>query len=270
MKTAKSNGQLEMVEFNSSSEMAEQACATGLGKNSDIADSVASRRTTWSEHTNAKDVLAMLSAPPMEIVRVVEELRERIEAFIDVPTQATRKRRHGLDSGDELDPIAWVQRDPFGWSDSIRERKPKRVIRIAVNLSISAFRRQADLVYRGAAAVALADILSSLGHDVELVAFNHCSRFSEQDMLGSVVLKASDQPMNISAVSIGLAHISYFRTVMLPALVRSSTKNVRSSLGQPCSLPMEARRGFDVVVDQDVFTIEQAIDTVRAGLRRAE
>jgi hypothetical protein len=232
-----------------------------------IGDKLSTMSTSWTGYKSARDN----READIETLATIRQIRDRIERQLDLPQQTVRRRRHGLDSGAELDPIAWVQRDPYGWTDTLREPQTKRVIRIGVNLVLSSFMGQSYVLYRGACAVALADILSSQGIDVELVAFKASSDAdgAGQTDVQSVVVKASDQPLNLAACATCFCSLSFVRTVLLAGQARMCPLPPHSSMGSPTNLPEEDRKGFDVIIDQDVQTYDGAVTRVLEEVRKA-
>jgi hypothetical protein len=269
---SKIDARYEFIEFTSASHAIEVASAMGVATkpgNAEMADDIAKMKNDWSCYCGATEVSAMMGIPPAEILRAVDVVRERIESIMDVPTQVTRRRRYGLDDGAELDPIAWVQRDPYGWSDTLREPKPKRIIRIGVNLTLVWWRKQEELVYRGAAVLAMADILSSLGHDVEIVAYDVGDNFglNRKRVVATVPVKQSDAPMNLAAIAVSIAHVAFLRTVIFPAIYRVIQSTGEEGCGQQIgNIPEELARTYDIVVEKDTYTLDQAVDAVRSAV----
>jgi hypothetical protein len=172
--------------------------------------------------------------------------------------------------GDELDPIAWIQRDPDGWSEQRKEKHPKKLIKIGVNLVTPASFDAEKLMYRGAAAVAMTDVLEQMGHRVELVAFWAVShlwgpRRGTRHVIKTVV-KAGDAPLNMNAVTVAMVEIAFSRVVMMPAIARSTARTPAAGMGRCMSLRSGDKAGLDLVIDQDVVTMDQAVDAVRLAM----
>jgi hypothetical protein len=135
-----------------------------------------------------------------------------------------------------------------------RETTPKRSVTIGVNLTVHCGRRAEHLLWRGAAAAALADILTQRGVNVEVVAFWSISDMS--NTIGKVVsryiVKRADMPMDVGAVSVALAEIAYARLVALYGLARHVPGRLNEGLGRCESLPQQDRAGIDYLAEQDI------------------
>jgi hypothetical protein len=156
--------------------------------------------------------------------------------------------------GDELDPMAWARRDGDGWSETRRERKP------------------ADLLYRGAAAAALVDLLTDRGLSVELSMFFSSmglekSRRGERFIL-RVIVKHADRPMDIGAVALAAAEIAFFRIITMSASGRLARRVLHDRMGYVAPLPDVDAADYDIVLDSDVLTESAAIDAVERHMAR--
>jgi hypothetical protein len=244
---------------------------TAKGRNE--GNSLANHNSEWTNYRTAQTSIENLRNAPQDILAQITSIRDRIERIVDLPQTTVRRRRHGLDSGAELDPIAWVQRDPYGWSDTVREYQPKRIVRIGLNLSINAGGVASQLMARGSAAAALADILSSMGFGVEITAWLCARRAAEcgdkDREIYELVVKASDAPMNLNAAATALCDIGFFRTVMLPVHAKSMPVEPSWGLGSATDLDAADKKRFDVVIEHDVRDVESAVARVLLEVRKA-
>jgi len=270
-------GMLYRVEFNSVAESIEVANAKGYGKNAAMLDRHIDKanESEFSSFFNSKtieDIDSMLDDPPTELVDRVQRMTDRVRDSIEVPQKRRRKRRRGLDSGDELDPIKWAMRDPNGWEETQKIREPKHTLRIGVNLSSSAGARPHQLAARGAAAVGAADVLTETAHSVELVAIDTASNpfrgGSAQSMVvAHIPVKSAGDPLDIGSAAVVLGDISFFRLVVLCAEMRPiNDKQIDDGFGTPAKVPWEDRRNLDLLIEHDVKTEESAIAVVNRAM----
>lgn len=182
----------------------------------------------------------------------------------------TRRRLvNRREDGDELDAVAWIRRETDGWSRMEKTAAARKVIRLAVNVSVHCGRRPEDLYFRGAAAAALADCLERAGHSVEITAFFCASKFYAEQPKGllnsilEITVKRADQHMDIGAVALVLSEIGFFRSMMLAAAAAGATREVRGNMGCPCALPGKVSDQYDVVFDEGILNYADALATVK-------
>lgn len=228
------------------------------------------RTGNWVNYQTPTKLQAALVSCPASLLSAVEDVKRAIEDKVDAPQQRRRKRAHKLEMGDELDPIAWVQRDPAGWSDTHREYRTKQVVKIGVNTATSNGLDQKHVVFRGAAAVALADVLTAQGFSVEVVLFSASrgadSSHPNQVFVQTSVVKPADAPLDVSTAAVCLAEIGFRRLIGLAVECRACVGEPNIGLGQPVTLPSEFRKGFDVIIDYNVSRMDQAVTVVLEAL----
>lgn len=269
------------AELNSIGEIVELTLSTGAGYNlinagrvdRSIAEIDRDFDRSWYNHHSIKSILQALQEAPKDLVEEVMRVKDDLDRDIPVPAQKRRQIRHKQEEGDELDPDSWRMGRTDGWSSVRRESTPKRVIRIGVNVAILGSGEQADVIHRGAAAVALADLLTEQGYSVELMAVS-CSRnvANETDaiFIMSVPVKHSDMPMDVGAVTFALSDIAFFRAIMLRARGRLLPERftISGDWGNTTTLPADDRAQYDYFIDSDVKSRQKAIDTVRAAFEQ--
>lgn len=195
----------------------------------------------------------------------VESLKTEVET--DAITSRERRaivRRQA--DGDEFDAAAWVRRDLDGWSRVTRKKVHGRLVRIAVNVACLCNRNREDLYYRGAAAVALSDILELSGYSVELTAVA-CSHKVKRNNFGrtyiqSITIKPADSPLDIASAALVCSEIGFWRGVMLPARMASLDGQIRDHLGCTRQLPNRFRQQYDIVLDDGIFSRADALAEV--------
>jgi hypothetical protein len=208
-----------------------------------------------------------LEEPPKaskEVRGLARELEERFDF-----EQTVRKRVYRREQGDELCPIAWVQRDMQGWSDIEKIGATKPLIKLGVNLSVNADKRPEQLYPRGACLVALSDILSAQGYSVEVHAILAASELCYDGQPAGAVhvietrVKAPDAPMDVDGLSLVCSEIGFFRTVGFLSYIQAPAEGkVGIGLGRSTKLPKKFASEYDLIIDADVFTLDAALEKV--------
>src|ERR1051326_7143527 len=172
---------------------------------------------------NLGSITHAVSNPPAELLRTVESMRARIAAQIPLPQRTRRRLATRRESGDELDALAWINRRPDGWTECVRDTVDSEVITIGVNLSTECSQRAESLLYRGAVAAALADILTAQGRSVEIVAIHSITAASTKigRFESRLIVKASTAPLDIGAVAVALCEIAFYRLIVISADMRA-------------------------------------------------
>lgn len=221
-------------------------------------------------------VQADLLNPPKDIVAIIDEAKDAIRNRIELPVQPRRRVRHNLEQGDELDPVAWVTRNPDGWSDVLKERQTKRCIKIGVNINAPWSSKPNHLAWRGAAACALADCITELGHNVEVVVFEVGANISPDTKYGEFIeltVKPMNAPLDVAALAVSCASIAFTRCVMLTAKLRMvNTYHAGHGLGHTTHVSAEDTKNIDFMLEAQVCDKESAISYVleRVNQIRAE
>lgn len=263
---------IHRVEYASVSDIVAVATAEGEGNHAGNIDTIDQRNRRHAAEDgdgyfngySLESIIAALDNPPQELVLAVERIKDQIETKVVAPTGRRRRTVRRLELGDELDPIAWVSRSPEGWSETRYQTERKHVARIAVNLSVHCRRTPQQLLYRGAAAAALADVLTVQGYSVEIVAFQSGSGLSsgQGSAVSSTIVKRADAPLDIGAVALALSEIAFFRIVTMSADARLCTSKLTGGWGHVEPLPDQDRKQFDIILDSDILTEAAAIAVV--------
>jgi hypothetical protein len=160
-----------------------------------------------------------LFSPPAE----VKALRDSMEE--DLPTLATAKRRRRVTnrrSGraiDDMTGAALMMRGEGGagrvWEDTVRREKPHvGELTVMVNTAIRGNQSQSDIVWRGAAALAVTDLLETLGYRVRLIMARRTHFANSQGIEATVVLKEAGEQLSESSMAVvcdaGLQRLSWF------------------------------------------------------------
>lgn len=249
------------------------AVAAAVGRAADyrsikIVDRRSLQGTAWTNFVTHKNVADLLRRPPAKLVATVAEMKRRVEDCVESPVRHRRKIRHHQESGHELDPQAVLERRADWWTDVERVSVPKHVVTVGVNLAISSSRRPEDLIYRGAAAAAIADLLTQAGHSVEVVGFCASSHSAHgvNSMIMRVPLKRADAPLDMSSLCVAAAEIGFFRVVMIDCIGRVVPGEVCTGFGLPRTMTENERADVDVLIDSDVFSEESAVRVVRQAI----
>lgn len=253
------------VSFDSLAELVEASSEWHVQPvNSQLWYNMATRRDSFTNYYDMARVKRELECPPPCSAHV-EDVKHVIDSKIDTP-MTVRRLVSRRDDGDELDPGAWIRREADGWSRIEKRNAPKRVIRIACNASVNAGRSPEDLYFRGAAATALADVLEAQGNSVEIVLFGcNLNLWGDDDVMAviSATIKRPDMPLDRDTVALALSEIGFYRTLLFCTKVVAAGKHkAHGSLGRPSALPAVDAEGFDIVIDHDVFTLEDATRVV--------
>lgn len=206
--------------------------------------------------------LAELTAPPSRVHKVAEAIGE-IEG---TGTHQVRRRRVVRNQfyGGALDPVKVARRQADAWSQVRRDYLSQTVITILCNYGINCCGKPDNLFWRGAAAAAFADALERNGHRVQIDVGNMiCSPYDydsdDRDTISQITtVKRPDMPCDISALTLVLGEIGFFRTVGILEIIASGVDRVYEGLGRSKSFPKEISEKYDVVFDADIYGLSDA------------
>lgn len=252
--------------FSSVTEFIQYATATEplrRAENQDLLNDTKGRPAREFTNGHTPTSAAALIAEPPEYIGEMVELSSAIEA--STAGQVTRRRlRRRLEDGDELDPIAWIRRDPDGWQAMRREPTQSRVLRIAANIAIDNKKTPEQLRVRGAALCAIADAATAAGFSVEIDLLNSISGLTSQrnkTHTMAITLKQADQPLDLATVAVAAGEIGFFRTIVFLAITRQGDEEaykVDEFLGRPITAPEALAKQYDILVDSNIITQKQA------------
>jgi hypothetical protein len=211
----------------------------------------------WGNYYTPEKFNAALQSPPQELLDAVTQLKDELVGELALPTQARRRVRRGLDHGDEITADRWLDRDPNCWERSVRELTTRQVVKLAVNLTVCGLASPKQLLYRGAAALALADVLTERGHNVEITLFGTASRMTPavNVIVSEYVVKATDMPLDIGALTFAACEVAFFRIIVACGTARHVPGTLAPHrFGPPAPLPSAIAEPFDFVVDNDVIS----------------
>ncbi len=255
-----------------------------------VEDSLASHGTTESNRTmidrkhrfnwggyfynylSKETFLAELVQPNAKLLDAIEKMREEIVGELAMPTCRRRKIRHGQDDGEELDPDRVLARDPYAWDKSVRVEHTRRTVTIGCNISVLCDVKAEQLLYRGAAALALADILTERGFNVEIVAFKAVAGPSSEVRNGVIKyqVKPANMPLDLNTVAVGLCELAFARAVGVYGSARHWPGQIDGGLGYSCNLPAADREGLDYLIEQTCLSREVAVEWIKSQLKESE
>lgn len=161
----------------------------------------------------ARDAARVLWAEGMAML---DEMRAEL-AKVTLPTPKSRKRRLKWDeaNGDEVDNDRLRSGQDY-WRTSHREYTPGPATRvIIVQVGGTAMHDSRDLLWRGAAAIALAEALENAGYRVEIYAITtggHRYTNGVQHDMTAITLKEADEPLDPSTL-INVTSGWFYRTI---------------------------------------------------------
>jgi hypothetical protein len=231
-----------------------------------------SGRDDWANYFTQDRFLSELTDPSKHLLEAVDRMRERLRGAVAAPVTQRRKVRRGQEWGEELDVDRYLARDPSPWDRSVREKQPRRTVTIGCNLAVNAHVKPDELLYRGAAALALADVLTSRGVNVGIVAFDSVQGPTDLVRQGVIryTLKDPLMPPDLGAITFALCEIAFFRVVGAVGGSRHWPGRLCHSLGSAVNLPGADRAGIDYLVDADVLGEEQATEWLKGCLANQE
>jgi hypothetical protein len=249
--------------------------AQNEGNRTMIADRLASHMSgfdSWANNYTRAKLLATLEHPPKHLLDAVDQMRQAMVDEISPPVCSRRRVIRNQDFGSELTPESVMVRSLTPWERMTRENQPRRSVTIGVNLTVHSGQKAEHLLWRGAAAAALADILTQRGVNVEIVAFWTISTMAagSRMVVSKYVVKRADMPLDVGAVSVALAEIAYARLVALYGLARHMPGVLDDFLGRCETLPAADRAGIDYLCESNVTSRTAAESWLRVAASRQE
>jgi len=227
----------------------------------------------WANRHTVATLRKAVSDPSAKLLSAIDEMRGHLVDDLALPTAPRRRVRRGLESGDEMDPDRWLVRNPYCWEQSQREPQPRRTVTIGVNVTVYWAQEPEELLYRGAAACALADVLTARGLNVRILGLSVGSDCSSRvrKLVTTVELKRGDMPLDMAALATAVCDIGFFRMIVMPAEFRHLPGAVDHGLGTRGNqaLPQADRRGIDYLIESDVTSREAAVKWLRGVMDSA-
>lgn len=161
-------------------------------------------RVGWEEHLD-------------DAMTVAESTLATVQRDYDVPSWQS----YYDVSGSDVDVSRFLSGEPENMIAYTMVEAPRtgRVVSLAVNLSVSGRVAASKLIRRGKAIVSLVYALESMGLRTELYTCNPSgSRNRSRHTFDTVRLKDASDVLDPALIMFALAHPSYFRALMLPAM----------------------------------------------------
>jgi hypothetical protein len=192
-------------------------------------------------------------------------------AAADIPAPVSRKRKMRFDeaNGDEIDYDRLRSGQDF-WRTCRRDNvRGPATVTVMVDVSANSSVDHADILWRGAAAIAMTDLLEEAGYRVELWAVEG-GVSTYVDGAGSMIAVCLKQAAEVLDRSTLINAVSgwFFRTIMFAEISYSHcNREVDCGLGQhsdPTQADaMEITGSDNCFIITDAFTREDAIDRVK-------
>ena len=214
----------------------------------------------WANYYQPQTLLKDLFCPPTEkYTQAVLALKEQIQienpAFSFVAVR--RRQRRYAETGDEIDADRYLSHNPAFWQRIERVPVEKPVVKIGVNLAADWSRKPEDLLWRGAAILALADRLSASGYSVQIDALlavgNLSRRAKANDCLVVIRLKESDKPLDLNTLVFPVCEIAFMRCIVVHALARLKDGEITTYLGRPAFVIAPIRKNYDYIMENNLF-----------------
>jgi hypothetical protein len=150
------------------------------------------------------DVYTTARQPWDEGIGIVERMVAELDSIgLPKPKSRKRKSRFAEDDGDELDYDRLRTGQPF-WRTCRRENLTgPQTVTLVIDLAAPAKTPHEDVLWRGAAAIAITKVLEEAGFRVQLYAAC-CSRIcyrDKKDSVNSVCLKSAGDPLDMGTLA---------------------------------------------------------------------
>ena len=205
------------------------------------------------------------------IAKLAERLNGRLSALVSVP-----EVRYDV-TGDFLDIGRFVSDEPedFGTlvDTQVRVDAPvAKIVRMRISTGARFSVAPSSYFIRGAAAIALADVLERKGCRVEIMAYTRSESYSDHISTYTYPLKHENQPLDIDACAFFLAHISSHRRINFANREQESEHDrklmdVPGAYGKSQSLPEAEKGDIHLGALVENWTEQQAFDWIVSQLR---
>lgn len=208
----------------------------------DLTESGASTRpsSTWygiAGGVNAVKALLAAGTWPDGTARMLAALGD-IGADLPQP-RSVRRARVRRDFGAEVDVTEyWRGRGDQAWQHCVRaSRHGPQVVTVAFNMAISASQHSDNLFWRGAAALCLADKLTTAGYNVEIIGIECGTNVSDDGKRHGVIeilVKPATAPLDLNALSLTACFAGFFRFTLFHVM-QAFPFEVALGLGHACT-----------------------------------
>ena len=224
----------------------------------------------WANGQTPESLQQLVRNPDRRLLTAIGEMREKLAGEVVLPQAPRRRIRHGRADGDELDADRWLHRIPEAWDKSERVSQPCGTLEIFIDLTVHCKQTPAELLYRGAAACALADLLAEQGRNVGVCGFLVCSGMSRDSrkVVAKVRLKEPEMPLDMAAVATAACEIGFFRMAMIHAAARHAVGQLNDGFGHPANLPEADAETADFVIGGNIRNETAAVNWLRTAAQK--
>ena len=217
----------------------------------------------------AREAVQKFMAPTSSLDKYVAKAKSMIEGMLDDlgvrRSRPTRKMRHRLESGDEMDPQSYLTRRLDAWSEVRHERRPHRAIKIAINVSMaSAYVADGVGISRGAMMAAMSDILEEIGYSIEITLYdvtraagNLCNTYVVE-----IPIKSMAAPLDVNQIAYLGSNSDFIQDVVFPIQARV-LRGKSEHWGRPGAVPAWIAKTQDILIDE-VHTLDAAAKLVKS------
>lgn len=261
----------ELVRYASGGEILDAQCrAYNHSKARDTL--TADGRSNWYNGFDLTKIEHFLRSTPTYLLDAINEVRDQIIDEIPIPQRKRRNRRRNQEFGDSIDVDACVTRRTDGWERLDRLPQDAKSVRVAINPAVLAHRRSNDLVYRGAVAAVVTDMLEASGCAVELSAVSITSNASEytRRLYTTVIVKESGDPLDVCSLAYVTGEIGFYRRIFLSVRPRIVKGRVSSGLGSTAEFNLDDHKDYDIVIDSNITSLHSAVSLVKQVIDRID
>jgi hypothetical protein len=224
------------------------------------------------------DLREAIRSPWMHGVETVRRMVTALEKIkLPEPRSVRRTPRYNSDGGDEVDHDRLRSGVDFWRRSSVlrsQDQAGPRLITVLADVTTSSNVDADKILWRGAAALAMTNVLEKRGYRVELWSYQNCA-YAFHDGYGvytAVRLKPMGKPLNLNALATGVAGW-FYRYFMFLAYHNHQPNVPQGCLGSP-------RHGLDrwmidyvtkeqnPIVMKSVWSLEDAVDQASKWLRK--
>ncbi len=212
----------------------------------------------------------------LELVQGMLYEIEREGSKLPPPVDQKRRKKWSNDSGDDLDLDRLRSGQEYWQTMSKRPTNAPRRITLVANVSAACNVDHQKILWRGATAIVLADLLEKAGYRVDLWAVDAGRIFLDcKPTISALMLKDSGQVLDIATVVNGLSGW-FFRTVFFQTYHQNSRRHKRkladgygpARLPEPEEIQELAGTNTEVICIDDVWSLEAALRKVRQVIEK--
>jgi hypothetical protein len=226
-----------------------------------------SRQSSWIGRSFAgwPDIQRALAEPWREGLDEVQWMLFELRKVALPPVICQKRRPRFADEGDDVDHDRLRSGQEY-WRTMRREsaRGPQTICLVA-NMTTPASRDSMDVLWRGAVAIALADLLEEQGHRVELWACHRTRRGyrSGADNFQAVCLKRTEEPVDISTLTNAVSGWCY-RTLWFQDMESEIRSKTTSGLGHCLTISEHDPNVKDLTGGAPLIVIDNVWDKTAA------